>query len=747
MHDPGDRLELLPLIQRGLLDEELREVMKRDVISQQAVLRAVWGDEELADRVRGARTGYLRDPDRTIEISARLRDDIRGGAVTLPPPGLIVGAVSLLVLLGFCLAFLFGWTDPPVWGQALSGLGFVAALAGFARLVRSAAPELSDLVAYFADSESRIWRSYALQEIILPALRHEVEKQRKPLYHTEWAVRSVRDLDTEGAAVLTPARMRLWKAIDRSTTGAIALAGHRGAGKSTAIEQVAAGRPGTRPPLTVVAAAPASYEAREFVLYLHTLLCHKVLAKTQDSIGRRLEPSARTREETVRSVLRYLVGAAVLVLCGTLAWNLSSGAFARDLGRIATGLPGSLGHALSGHSFWQATVLLLIGLFALGLLWDVIALLCRALRALAAGSRWLFSDPDSRPLRLLRREAHRHLLTIRFLQTYTTGWSGKLAFPLKGEAGLTRSIQKAEQQLTYPEVVDAFRRFAGDVAKVLRAEEVADRLIIAIDELDKIGDPEQAQELINDLKGIFDIPGCLFLVSVSDDAIIAFERRGLPARDAFDSAFSEMIRIEQFTPELSRDWIGSRLPGLPEPFRVLCHCLSGGLPRDLRRYVVDMLDIVDGGEAATLETVAGELVRRELARKAPAFAGAARNIVSSAPKSELIADLVALPTLHGNADLLALAAKLTAAGEQDAALADLGWESGSYVLFCTTIRELFTDAVTEELLSNAPGRDPHLLAIARQQMAFDPRVSWRLLTEFRAAHDLNPATNETSVTG
>lgn len=727
--------ELDLLVLRGLQDDEVRAAMREEHVSPPEILWAVANDPAVLGRLRTERTGYLRDPDRTIEVTARIRDDAPFAGVTLPTAGGVAGSVALLAFLVTCLAVLFGWENPPAWTQAVSAIGFFGALLLTTRLLRRAAPNAIGLLRYLADAESRIWRSYAVQEIVLPALRRAVAEQREPVYRTEWVVRAVRDLDAEG----TPARIRLWKTIDRSSTGAIALAGHRGAGKSTAIEQVAAGRPGERSPLTVVAAAPASYEARDFVLYLHTLLCNGVLAKTQDSIGQRLEATETSRERAARvarSTFRCLLEVVFVALSGTFAWDLSIGAFAADLGPIVAGFPHSLGRVFAGRSGWQIAVLMLTGLVALHFSVNVAGFLWRALCAVLAGSVRLLRDPGNLPLRRLRREALRHLLRIRFLQTYTTGWSGKLTFPIKGEAGLTRSVQKAEQQLTYPEVVDAFRTFAADVAKVLSEERVADRLIIAIDELDKIGEPEKAQELINDLKGIFDIPGCLFLVSVSDDAIIAFERRGIPARDAFDSAFSEMIRIEQFTPESSRDWIGSRLPGLPEPFRVLCHCVSGGLPRDLRRYVDEMLDIVDGAQAPTLASVTNELIRRELDRKAPAFAGAARTIVSSARRSELIADLVTIPTLRADAELLRLAAKLASAGEGDPALADLGWETGSYLLFCTTIREVFTDAVTEDLLYGIPGGEPQLLAIARQQMAFDPRVSWRLLTEFRAARGL-----------
>jgi hypothetical protein len=48
-----------------------------------------------------------------------------------------------------------------------------------------------------------------------------------------------------------------------------------------------------------------------------------------------------------------------------------------------------------------------------------------------------------------------------------------------------------------------------------------------------------------------------------------FEQRGLGIRDAFDSAFSEMVRLEHFTLDESRLWVALRITGVTEQF---CYC-------------------------------------------------------------------------------------------------------------------------------------------------------------------------------
>jgi hypothetical protein len=110
-----------------------------------------------------------------------------------------------------------------------------------------------------------------------------------------------------------------------------------------------------------------------------------------------------------------------------------------------------------------------------------------------------------------------------------------------------------------------------------------DRVFIGVDELDKIGTAEQAEHFLNEVKGIFGIPHLYFMVAVSDDALNAFERRGLPLRDAFDSSFDEILRVEPLTYYESRRLLYRRVIGLTEPYVALCHCLAGGLARDLIR--------------------------------------------------------------------------------------------------------------------------------------------------------------------
>ena len=101
--------------------------------------------------------------------------------------------------------------------------------------------------------------------------------------------------------------------------------------------------------------------------------------------------------------------------------------------------------------------------------------------------------------------------------------------------------------------------------------------------LDKIADGNQAIELINGLKDLFHIRNTHFLVSVSQDALISFALRGVPVRDVFDSSFDQVVRLKPFTPADSTELLSRRVIRFPIAAALLCHVVSGGLPRELIR--------------------------------------------------------------------------------------------------------------------------------------------------------------------
>jgi hypothetical protein len=177
--------------------------------------------------------------------------------------------------------------------------------------------------------------------------------------------------------------------------------------------------------------------------------------------------------------------------------------------------------------------------------------------------------------RSLRRQAGRQLRQIWYLQSHNVDAS--LGVPAVGfKLGRTRS----RQPLTYPEIVHEFKRFLTGVSRGLGN---GSRLVIGIDELDRIHPSSEAQTFFNEIKVIFDVPGCLFVLSVSDEALRAAELAPVGGRDVFDSAIDEVVRVEPLDQEDARRLLAARVIGLPVGFTALFNALAGGIPRNLLR--------------------------------------------------------------------------------------------------------------------------------------------------------------------
>ncbi|TCO55138.1 hypothetical protein [Actinocrispum wychmicini] len=738
---------------RHALDLVLTEALsRRDILDALAARRIPVDAARLAVAENRTVQARFREEQERLDTLRLSPDDVYvevdAGSPMTPGEILWLGAIFMFGV-GYLSLVRWAWSAMPFVLQAFVVVGFLPVLG------------LSVLWAVDGMPSVRAWlgldperaspgsqRQYMLAVVVLPELWQFINDHREPLYSTTLTASPGPALYAEqddAEIIVTGAGRHLQRILSRSESGAVALAGHRGSGKTTAIRSVSRGLlsdPATgRPPLAIQSSAPARYDARDFVLHLHALLCNAILARINpryaDNVpdGRERQTLARRRASWrwIRRVLILCVLLAGIVAAGSLVWHIGPLSFFARLRLLVESV-------VTGFPVWSlplSEVGLLLGCvatvgYAVVVAVDVVLV---ALGGLFRLVRRLV--PPREDLVLLTGLAERQLDRIRFLQTFTTGWSGKVSTPLSGEAARTWSTQRAEQRPTYPEVVEEFRRFAAHTATQLKSLGLNDRLVIAIDEVDKIGEPEKAHEFVNDIKGIFGVPGCLFLVSVSDDALSTFERRGIAVRDAFDSAFSEMVHVEYFTLDESRTWINRRVRNVPEQFSHLCHCLSGGLPRDLRRHTIEMLDITTDVYHPNLATVTKLLVRRELDRKAHAFAGTARTLDDTPELSDLMAELVSVRQTAEPPELVQLATRLTNIQKNNEThpINPLRRQSGCFILFCATILETFDDNLTEP---DMPGTE--VLAQARQQMAIDSQLAWRLLTKFRAGAGLSQPT-------
>jgi hypothetical protein len=154
----------------------------------------------------------------------------------------------------------------------------------------------------------------------------------------------------------------------------------------------------------------------------------------------------------------------------------------------------------------------------------------------------------------------------------------------------TRSI--SQLPLTEPALVSV-------LASLIRTlNEAGFSVVIGIDELDKMVEDEKAAEFFTGLKVLFPIEHCSFLLSVSAHAWSQFARRGLPIRDVFDSSLDAVVFVNPLRLRDARRILRRRWPSISDDQVLLCHLISGGLPRELLRAARDLASLGrsrDGG--------------------------------------------------------------------------------------------------------------------------------------------------------
>ncbi|SFQ53571.1 hypothetical protein SAMN05421854_114155 [Amycolatopsis rubida] len=680
------------------------------------------------------------------------------------------------------------------------------------------------------------WKTTVRNEVVLPEILARINRGVHRTFSHDLRIyyRFLAGRSSASVFIPTEAVRRLGRELSQTASGAIALAGRRGVGKTTLLRALESGMlPGidVGDRLTVVVPAPARYQLREFVLHLHATVCRAVLEALGNprvahgvAVLDRWEHHSRsadrraTWKRAARCFIRATAYAVLAVALAAMIWqrrpDLSSlpgvyGAQARQLIEAAPALSrdnigkwllmllgaGAVVLSLLASALWLlelVTLPLRHGVMRAGrrlrerarrcLLWwrdsaprsGVMYVLTRLAPVLPPSLRpRVSSAPASRvraratltgiergrplhqlsqPLRVLATLATEQLRRIRFLQTHTSGWSGKVEGPRALGMTVTRSIAHAEQPLTQPEVVDQLRGFLQHAATTLMRARQITGIAIAIDELDKFADPAQAHEFINEIKTVFGVDNCVFLISVSDDALASFELRGIPVRDALDSAFTAMITVDPFTLAEAHDWLDHRLIGLPSPYACLCYALSAGIPRELERAAATLLDIeldhMSGSEAfpggmfrsyPQLAHVTRMIIAADVAAKLRAFTFT----VHQHPPGELASQVIVTLNTVGDLthpddnDLIerldALAAALCARTEaaDDAELVRTCREAAGFCHLCAAILEIFDDDLDEATLDALSAEALPTLAEARRALAVEPLLTWSLVNTIR----------------
>ncbi|RLK62083.1 hypothetical protein CLV68_2636 [Actinokineospora cianjurensis] len=543
-------------------------------------------------------------------------------------------------------------------------------------------------------------------EAVLPLLREEINGMQ-PSFETTIEVTEapgLSQLSDPMYKVPTRAAGQIADLFDTMPGGSIGLAGSRGAGKSTVIEAECERAPDT---LATMVSAPVEYSGREFLLHLYAKVCLEVLGPAVDSAHG--PDVVGTLGRRSRRWVTGVYGAVALVAGGILI------------------LLDTIGAKVPAQSGWGVALVVL----AMGLFSQVVF------------RRDPARVPSSGVVPLVELAAAR-LEEIRFQQSFTATWSSAVKAPVGVEGTFGGGRGLTRQQMHLPEIVDSLRAFLE------RAARERQRVVIGIDELDKMRSEAAAEQLLNEIKGVFGVRGCYFLVSVSEDAMSSFERRGLPFRDVFDSTFDEIVWFEPLTPAEAVATIDRRVLLMPVPFKHLCYTLSGGLPRDLIRTARKVVDAQEPTGPTDLSTIAGKLVTQDVARKAHAIAIAARKLDHEPQIGLFLLECAGLRESAASAGQLRRRIKeMAPSAVGQGPLARLVEELTCYLYYAATVLEFFDTTAGPRPWTagppDAPG-DLARLARAREAFAVSTRVAWESISRFRTAWAMEPDPYPAAVT-
>lgn len=289
--------------------------------------------------------------------------------------------------------------------------------------------------------------------------------------------------------------------------GAFGLYGPRGSGKSwlmlQAIDQ-ANGDGG----IGLWFPCPSNYETTAF------------LSALSDNIAKAVEQRfspGRQRPIDMRGTSIVLAGLVVLLFMAQLASSVIHGGL-------------SLGSLFSLRTLW---------------LWLVLGVLLAALAFIRVRQTGVANMPGWRLAReaanLRERARYSTALKMGSEASISGGGTGRLGGSLKR----TQERSLNERPSTIASLVFDFRQFAERVVAV-----TGKPVVIGIDELDKIEDPDAVRGLLRDIKGIFEISRVFFLVSVSAEAATTLQLGSLhgTGRNEFNSSFYTVIELPALSP-------------------------------------------------------------------------------------------------------------------------------------------------------------------------------------------------------
>jgi hypothetical protein len=569
---------------------------------------------------------------------------------------------------------------------------------------------------------------------ILPEVKLLINKQLSPSYKTIFTLLS-KNIEMKGYfdpkyEIPTESKEKLNRFLNRMSNGSIGIAGPRGAGKSTLVSSFCIkwiDKFKDKEVLSVLTSAPVSYDPRDFLLHIFSLVCNQVIFLNRNNKQNDIKLSYNSEKFNLFNeefLIRSLVG--IVLLSISLFLFLKSNILI-NFNELILKINNTYFYLISSIIFFYATIFAFFS-----------PILKKKIYSLFKITTNVEETEDE-----IIREAKKNLQIIKFQRSFSSGWSSELSFPIGVKGGINSASTLAQNQLTLPEIVTAYRDFIGLISTKYK-------IIIGIDELDKISSNDKAYIFLNEIKGIFNLKDCYYLISVSEDAMINFNKRGMPFRDAFDSSFDDIIYINYLSFESSKELIKRRIIGMPVPFMCLCYLMSGGLARDLIRVCRDLIDCYElNPKKDKLCFLSKYLIKKDIMLKINAIKMDSKDIDldDHNPTEELIEDIYNLEkSLEDDSSLwicclniLSYSKKSSISNNSNKYEHNESYRSnffraqiGVYLYYVLTIMEFFEREIEEsDFKKYEDSRSFDELIRAHHFLGLYPKMAEKIVTSFR----------------
>lgn len=195
---------------------------------------------------------------------------------------------------------------------------------------------------------------------------------------------------------------------------------------------------------------------------------------------------------------------------------------------------------------------------------------------------------------------------------YSEGREASASFGFRGlNLGGKRTL--AARNLTLQSLTDRYQDFVSLLLTFYNG-----KLIVIVDEMDKMSDPDHVKNVLRELKGALFQRGCYYLISISEDAANAFRGRLAEGRDIFESTFDDIIDIRQMGVATAREMVAKRLnqdptaPDLEAEAVDILTVFSGAIPREIVRHLRDVVLKAEKGATVSAQEIGRSILTTDL---------------------------------------------------------------------------------------------------------------------------------------